>query len=302
MPSACSAAGLALEIIPVALTTSRPAGMLRVTSSLRRSVCAARSFSMWCSRSSSFSWSRNFWMTPCIEAAMKAEGFCVRGACGSSTLWAFRAFRKYRLTRNSTTKAMASNPTPEATPNAQRFGGLAACRIASLMSAFMSSKHLRPARQYLGAKIHHQQRGDSQERPERELIFAGDGPAQGLHAAKAATAGALRQSSLPPRGVERNDDGETDQRSHQRTQQDGQERSAHAKERSHHRHHLHVAHTHAFAAANPLVGCRYRPKKEASERRTQQCVEQALDRPRGHSTKQCGIQKNGGAIVGWHNC
>ncbi len=79
MPSTCSAAGFALEIIPVAFTTTSPAGMLRVTSSLKRSVCSARSLSILCSLSSSFSWSRSCRITPCIDAAMNAEGFPVRG-------------------------------------------------------------------------------------------------------------------------------------------------------------------------------------------------------------------------------
>ena len=43
MPSACSAAGLVAEIKPFAPITSKPEGMLRVTSSLRRAVFSARS-------------------------------------------------------------------------------------------------------------------------------------------------------------------------------------------------------------------------------------------------------------------
>src|SRR5258707_11454413 len=232
MPSACSAAGFALEIIPVALTTSRPAGMLRVTSSLRRSVCAARSFSIRCSRSSSFSCSRSFWMTPCIEAAMKAEGFCVRGVCASPSFFLspFRTFRKYRRIKKNTTITMANSPTAEPTPNAHRLGGFAVCKPASIRSSFMSRKQSQPSRHHHWTKIHHQQCRNSQERPERELILAGDFPTQGIHTAQPATAGAPGQGSLPPRDVEDNNHGDPHQCSQQSPQQDRQERPAHAKE------------------------------------------------------------------------
>src|ERR1700687_611398 len=242
MPSACSAAGFALEIIPVALTTSKPAGMLRVTSSLRRSAWAARFFSLRC-------------------------------GCDSSSLCAFRAPWKWRLTRYNTTSAIANNPPADPTPNGQRFGGLVVCSAASIMSGFISHKELRPPHHHFWTKIHHQQRGNSQERSERELVLAGDCPAQGVDAAKAATAGALGQFALPPHGVEHHNDGDAHQRSQQCAQQDCQKRSAHAEECSHHSHHLYVAHAHAFAPANPLIDCSHGPEKKAPERRAQQGVE-----------------------------
>src|SRR6266436_1177765 len=114
---------------------------------------------------------------------------------------------------------MADNPTAEATPKAQRFGGLAACSVARRKGVFMSPKPLRPERQYSWSKIHHEQRGNSEECSQRELILAGDCPAQGVYAAEAAAAGPLGQFTLPPHRVERDDDGDSHQRSQHRPQQ-----------------------------------------------------------------------------------
>jgi len=66
-------------IAPVALTSSSPVGMLRVTSSVSRSDSWARSCAMMCNRASSFSWVRSFSITPCIEAAMNADALSVSG-------------------------------------------------------------------------------------------------------------------------------------------------------------------------------------------------------------------------------
>src|SRR5258708_20026560 len=160
---------------------------------------------------------------------------------------------------------MANSPTAEPTPNAHRLGGFAVCKPASIRSSFMSRKQSQPSRHHHWTKIHHQQCRNSQERPERELILAGDFPTQGIHTAQPATAGALGQVSLPPRDVEDNNHGDPHQCSQQSPQQDRQERPAHAKEGSHHHNHLNVPHPHASVPPHHLIQSPHNPNQQTPQ-------------------------------------
>ena len=110
MPRAPSAAGLVVLIAPVAFTSSSPVGILRVTSSVSRSDSCARSCASECSRASSFSCARSCSITPCIEAAMKADGFSVSGFGFAQSFGDRDGFPRKKF-RRSTVEASTAAPT-----------------------------------------------------------------------------------------------------------------------------------------------------------------------------------------------
>src|SRR5260370_16457446 len=79
---------------------------------------------------------------------------------------------------------------------------------------------------------------------------------------------------MPAHSVQRHNQTNAHRRPQQRSQEGRQKRPAPPQERPPHRHHLHVAHAHAFAPAHSFVNRRDGPQKQAPERRSQQPVKQ----------------------------
>src|SRR5882762_11959667 len=99
-----------------------------------------------------------------------------------------------------------------------------------MVNGFISHKQLRPLPHHGWAKVHHQQRSDSKKRPKRELILASNGPTQSARAAQSSTAGALSQFPVPSGQVQSHDNSDTDERSQQSSQQNGEEGAPRSEE------------------------------------------------------------------------
>src|SRR5580704_8357912 len=178
MPSASSAAGFVVLIAPVAFTSSRPVGILRVTSSVKRSDSCARSCATRCKRANSFSCVRSFSMTPCIEAAMNAEAFSVSGdGAAQFTLEALDSSRmNFRIIRTHPTmqnRIITRKAIAKVTPCAETGAGCewsGASIINSLRLSSHSKQRLIPIYDRRAEKDH-QHRRHAQKRAEWQFVF-----------------------------------------------------------------------------------------------------------------------------------
>src|ERR1700722_10025990 len=275
MPSASSAAGFVELIAPVAFTSSNPVGILRVTSSVSRSDSCARSCASECNRASSFSCVRSFSITPCMEAAMNAEGFSTSVlAVVQPSLFA-RAWSRMNLrSRNAATTMPANNTTASATAKAMLRGReVADCGwtgafiggslwkgwLISIISLAHHQQRLIPIYERRGEK-HHQQSPGSQKCAKRQFVVR-------ILAA-------------------RQNDRHAQHAAEQRTRQNRQQRTLRAEKRPGHQHHFHIAQAHAFAPTQSEIRLGYQPQQAAADGRAQNRVHQRQHRPRGRVVEQ----------------
>src|SRR5579871_2539600 len=150
-----------------------------------------------------------------------------------------------------------------------------------------------------GFEKNDQQRRDTEERSERELILAGDGPAEIADGAEIAAACTLCERELPARCVKGKDDGATDDAAEQRAEENREKCAAQAEKRADHGHHFHVAHPHAFAPAPQFVERGDAPEQKAAERGSQQTVDQADEVRRWNPVEQLDAGEVDKLCVGW---
>ena len=126
-----------------------------------------------------------------------------------------------------------------------------------------------------GEKKYDDERADAEESAERELVLAGDGPAQGSNFAEAAAAGAFCEAALPADGVEDDDEREAEDAAEQGAEKNGDEGAAKPEKCADHGHHFDVAEAHAFAASNDFIQCGGTPEEQAAEGGAEEGVENA---------------------------
>src|SRR4029077_7680176 len=246
IPSASSAAGFVELMAPVALTSSMPVGMLRVTSSVRRSDSCARSCATRCKRANSFSWVRSFSMTPCMDAAMNAEAFSVSGAgevqfpleAFDSSRMNFRTskinpkMQNRRITRKTIAKVIPFGETGVGC------GWSGPIIVNSLALSSHSEERLIPIYDRRAEKYHQHCR-QTQEGAEWQLVFGILPSREDKQQAKnAAEHGAGKNRKQGALGTQK---------------------------RACHQHHFHVAQAHTFAPAQPEIGLGDKPQQAAPD-------------------------------------
>src|SRR5690242_15452107 len=120
-----------------------------------------------------------------------------------------------------------------------------------------------------GKNKDHDERRNTQESSQREMILASDQPANLLHRAQPPPTGPLRELSPDSAGVHRHDDGYPDGAAEQRSEQNRKEGIPCSEKCANHQHHLHVAHSHAFFVTHQFVERRRAPEHEAAKCRAQ---------------------------------
>jgi len=103
------------------------------------------------------------------------------------------------------------------------------------------------------AEEDHEQGGKAKKCPERELVAAGDGPAKRRGGAEATTIRTDCDGGLPTADEECNNEKKADEAAKKCAKEKRKKRALDAEESADHQHHLHVAHTHTFAAACKFV-------------------------------------------------
>ena len=149
-----------------------------------------------------------------------------------------------------------------------------------------------------GEEKYYDERADAEESAERELVLAGDGPAQGSDFAEAAAAGAFCEAALPADGVEDDDEREAEDAAEQRAEKNGDEGAAKPEKCADHGHHFDVAEAHAFAASNDFIQRGGSPEEQASESRAEEGVEDADGAFGKRAVEEADIQEDGGAVTG----
>lgn len=116
-----------------------------------------------------------------------------------------------------------------------------------------------------GAEERDKERGNTQERAQRKLVTAGDGPADRADLAQAHLAGPLGQGFFPSGGKKKADDGKADDRTEESADEDGEKGAAESEKCANHEHHFHVAETHAITVADDFIEPSRQPEEAAAE-------------------------------------